>query len=70
MQLLETQFNSPKDAIISSNYENTSDEIISNEECKKYLGKYNLTDERILAIKDNLIGIVDSILNSYLEEFK
>lgn len=70
MQLFETQSNSPKDVITSSSYESDNDEIISNEECKKYLGKYNLTDERILKIKDNLIGIVDSILNTYLEEFK
>ncbi len=70
MQLFETQSNSPKDIITSSNYECDSDKIISNEECRKYLGKYNLTDERILAIKDNLIGIVDSILNAYLEDFK
>ena len=70
MQLFETQSNNPKDVITSCDYKSNNDEIISIEECKKYLGKCNLTDERILAIKDNLIGIVDSILNSYLEEFK
>ena len=70
MQSFETQLNSPNEVMTSYDYENTSNEIISNEECKKYLGKYNLTDERILAIKDNLIGIIDSILNTYIEEFK
>ena len=70
MQSFETQLNSPKDVITSCDYESTGNEIISTEECKKYLGKYNLTDERILAIKDNLIGIIDSILNTYIEEFK
>ena len=45
-------------------------EIISIKECKKYLAKYDLTDQRIVKIKDSLIGIVDSIFNSYLEGFK
>ena len=45
-------------------------EIISIKECKKYLSKYNLSDQRITKIKDGLIGVVDSIFNSYLEGFK
>ena len=45
-------------------------EIITTEECKKCLGKYDLTDQRISAIKDNLIGVVDSLINSYLEDFR
>ncbi len=44
--------------------------IISAEECQKYLGKYKLTDERITTIKDSLVGIIDSIINSYIEDFK
>lgn len=47
-----------------------NDEIISIEECKNYLGKYKLSDERILNIKDSLIGMVDGILNTYIEDFK
>jgi hypothetical protein len=47
-----------------------NDEIISIEECKSYLGKYKLSDERILNIKDSLIGMVDGIFNTYLEDFK
>lgn len=46
------------------------DEIISLEECKKYLASYNLTDQRILDIRNNMIGIIDSTLNAYLEGFK
>jgi hypothetical protein len=46
------------------------DGIMSLEECKKLLGEYNLTDQRILDIRNNLIGIVDSVLNTYLEGFK
>ena len=53
----------------SLRYEN-EDEVISCKECKKYLKKYDLSDERILAIKDNMIGVIDSLINSYLEDFK
>lgn len=45
-------------------------ELITTQECKKYLGKFKLDDEKAEAIKDNLVGIVDSIINSYLEKFK
>lgn len=44
-------------------------ELVSVEECKQCLKKYNLPDDQVLQIKDNLIGIVDSIINSYLDEF-
>lgn len=53
-----------------SNDDCTDEEAILNKECRKYLGKYNLSGQKILKIKDSLIGIVDSILNSYLEGFK
>ncbi len=44
-------------------------ELLSIEECKKQLKKYNLSDEQILQLKNGLIGIVDSIINSYINEF-
>lgn len=45
-------------------------EIISVEECKKYLGKYQLSDQRIAEIRDNITGIVDNLLNSYLKDLR
>ena len=45
-------------------------ELITTEECQKYLGKFKLDDEKVVTIKDNLVGIVDSIINSYLEKFR
>lgn len=45
----------------------SSDEILSVEECKKCFGQYMLTDENVEAIKNNLVGLVDSIINSYIE---
>ena len=44
-----------------------SQEAISLEECREYLAAYSLTDEQVTALKNNLIGVVDSILNNYLE---
>lgn len=45
-------------------------EAISIEETKQYFVKYQLPDERIADIKNNLIGIVDTVINNYLENFK
>lgn len=45
-------------------------EIISVEECKKYLGKYQLSDQRIAEIRDGITGIVDNLLNSYLKDLR
>jgi len=69
MDLIQAQSGDLTKIAESQSYERDN-EIITNEECKKCLGKYDLTDQRISVIKDNLIGIVDSILNTYLEEFK
>jgi len=43
--------------------------LVSIDECKKYLDKYDLSDEQILQLNNSLIGIVESIINSYLDEF-
>lgn len=42
-------------------------EVISLEECKRFIGNFELSDKRILEIRNNLIGIVDSAINTYLE---
>lgn len=44
-------------------------EVITLEECKGYIGKYDLTDQRILEIRNTVIGIVDSALNSYVKNY-
>lgn len=68
MDLIQAQSNNSTKITEALSYE-SDNEIITNEECKKCLEKYNLTDQRISEIKDNLIGIVDSLINSYLEDF-
>jgi hypothetical protein len=65
MELNQTQYDNSKDNSPSFN-----NEIISTEECKQYFGKFELSDQRIADIKNNLVGIVDSIINSYLDNFR
>ena len=45
-------------------------EVVSIDECKKYLGKFELSDEKIAEIRNYLIGIVDKSINSYLDDFR
>ena len=50
--------------------EDTNPKVISVKECKEYLGKFNLSDERIIEIRNYLIGVVDKSINSYLDDFR
>ena len=45
-------------------------EIVTLEECKQHLGKFNLSDERILEIRNNMVGIVDQILAAYINNYR
>ena len=47
-----------------------SQEVISLEECKKYVEKFSLSDDRILGIRNSMIGMVNNILNTYLDKFE
>lgn len=49
-------------------YDKTN-ELVSFDECKHKLEKYNLSDEEIRRIRNGLIGITNSVINSYLDEF-
>jgi hypothetical protein len=48
----------------------TENEIISIEECRNYFNGSNMTDKAMKAIRNNLIGVVDSLINTYLEDFR
>jgi hypothetical protein len=48
----------------------SNEELITLEECRKLVGTLPLSDERILAIRNGVIGIVNSVLNAYLERFE
>jgi len=49
----------------SSNF--TEEEVISLSECRKYCKRLAISDQRMIEISNSLVGIVDSIINSYLE---
>jgi len=44
-------------------------EVISVDECRAYLRKYNLSDQEIERIRNSLVGIVESTISSYLSDF-
>lgn len=45
-------------------------EVISLEECKQYIGAFPLPDQRILEIRNNMIGIVEKVIGAYLKDFE
>ncbi len=45
-------------------------EPLTLEECRAIFAQYGFTDDQILSLKNKLICIVDSALNSYLERFR
>ncbi len=51
--------------VVRSPYE----EIITLDECKSILSKFQLSDQRIIEIKNNVIGLVDGVINTYLDSF-
>jgi hypothetical protein len=58
---LDVHFSSPK---------SKDNEVISFKECKAHLEQYGLDDERINNLKNNVEGIVNTIISAYLETFK
>ncbi len=45
------------------------DVSISIEDCRKILQNYDLTDEQLSLIRNSIIGIADSVINSYIDEY-
>ena len=63
--------NNTKESLPRPLFHNTKTlDVISIEECRKYLGKYELDDKKLLEIKNYLLGIIDKSINSYLDEFR
>ena len=44
--------------------------VVSVEECNLYLDKFELSDEKVIEIRNYLIGIIDKSINLYLEDFE
>lgn len=45
-------------------------EIISIKECRGYFNSSKVSDKAIRIIRNNLVGVVDSLINTYLEDFR
>lgn len=58
-----------KDKIPMKDNKKSERELLPIEECRKYLKNYSLSDQEIEAIRDNLFGIVESIISMYLDDF-
>jgi len=69
MKLKKRKYNKRKTANSYCTNESAGDEIISLDECKTYFVKYELSDQRITDIRNSVIGLVDGIINSYLDRF-
>ena len=61
-------YNLKKANPINSEFPNS--EVLALDECKKQLDKFNLSDEKILEIRNYLIGVVNKSINSYLDNFR
>ncbi|MEI6040169.1 MAG: hypothetical protein WCP93_02365 [Candidatus Berkelbacteria bacterium] len=68
--VLEQQSTNAKTSDVLSTPKSAIDEIVSFDECKKHFEKYDLDDKRVIEIKNNLVGIVNTIIDSYLEDFR
>lgn len=67
---LKQQSNITKTASSFDVQEQIANKLVSIDECKQYLSKYDLSDQKIFEIRNNLIGIVDKAINSYLDNFR
>ena len=45
-------------------------EIISLPECRGYFKGANISESMMKIVRNNLVGVVDSVINTYLEEFR
>lgn len=45
-------------------------DVISIEECKKIVSAFELSDEKVMQLRNYIIGITNSTMDIYLEEFK
>lgn len=53
--------------VVKNKSDFSKEEIISLKECRKYCRDKNISDQRMIEIGNSLIGIVDGIINYYLE---
>ena len=47
-----------------------TNEVISVDECKKFLDKFNLNEQDINQLRNFVVGVVDRTFTTYLDSFK
>ena len=51
------------------NYKQPYNDLISLEECKEIVGTFELSDEKILELRNYIVGITNTAMNKYFEKF-
>lgn len=69
MELIE-QPKTTKTTAVFDSQEQVANEMISIEECKQFVAKFDLSDQKVGEIRNYMIGVIDKTINSYLDNFK
>ena len=69
-ELNQTQSSGFKKGSLSCAQKPADKEIISIRECRSYFGGSDVSDSMIKIVRNNMVGVVDSVINTYLEEFR
>ena len=68
------ELNKSKSSSVKGNSSGTrksaDNDIISLKECRAYFKDSDVSDSMVKTMRNNLVGIVDSVINTYLEEFR
>lgn len=68
MELIK-QSKTTKTTVVFDNQEQVANEMISIEECKQFVAKFDLSDQKVGEIRNYMIGVIDKTINSYLDNF-
>lgn len=69
MQLIQ-QSKTTKTTTVFDIQEQVANKMISIEECKQFVAKFDLSDQKVGEIRNYMIGVIDKTINSYLDNFK
>lgn len=69
MELIK-QTKTAKTTTVFDIQEQVANKMISIEECKQFVAKFDLSDQKVGEIRNYMIGVIDKTINSYLDNFK
>ncbi|OQB06396.1 MAG: hypothetical protein BWY19_00205 [bacterium ADurb.Bin212] len=53
----------------SESLKSSDDSLISTKDCQKLFEKYDLDDKQVLLIRNSVIGIANSVINGYIDDY-